>query len=117
MSVVKTEKILALDGTETTEVLIPSLDHKLAEGTLLYNGQTGAVISSRGIESVVKTAVGSYTVYPTVKTDSTTVACSSNTPTTKFTVSPMTVSVFTTNPGDTAFIDGTVVSLILYKGE
>lgn len=63
MSQVRTTEIRALDGTETTEVNIPSLDKKMASAWVRFNGVGSvAVVDSFNVSSITDLGTGLYRV-------------------------------------------------------
>jgi len=62
MSTVKANKWLHSDGTETTEVDVPSLDQRMAKAFVSFSGTTNALRNSYNVSSITDLAAGSYGV-------------------------------------------------------
>lgn len=60
---IKVNKILNVDGTETTPVEIPSLNDRMAVAWVSFNGKgVPSIISSKNVSTVTSNATGDYTI-------------------------------------------------------
>lgn len=61
MSTIRTNTLLAADGTQTTEPSIPALDQRMAKAWVTFNGVgTVYIKESYNISSITDNGVGSY---------------------------------------------------------
>jgi len=63
MSTIRTNTLLAADGSTTTEPSIPALDQRMAKAWVNFNGTgTVAIRDDYGVSSITDTAVGQYSI-------------------------------------------------------
>ena len=93
MSTIRTNTLLAADGSTTTEPSIPALDQRMAKAWVNFNGQnTLTVRSSYNVSSVTDIETGRYQVnYTVALADANYSACASKTAATTYTDSGVSV--------------------------
>lgn len=63
MSTIRTNTLLAADGTQTTEPSIPALDQRMAKAWVFFNGVgTVSINSSYNVSSITDNGTGNFTV-------------------------------------------------------
>jgi len=79
MSTIRTNTLLAADGTTTTEPSIPALDQRMAKAWVNFKGTgTVAIRSSYNVSSITDSGTGDYTTNFAVAMANTNYAASSN---------------------------------------
>ena len=62
MSTIRTNTLLAADGSTTTEPSIPALDQRMAKAWVFYNMFTATINGSYNVSSITDAGVGQFTI-------------------------------------------------------